>query len=108
MESRIEKDSIGEVKVPAGQYWGAQTQRSLQNFKIGNQRMPIEIIRAFGVLKKCAAQTNFELGVLSEEKMQLITQACDEIIAGKLDSEFTSWRFSSGRRAAISKRLSSS
>ncbi len=101
MESRIERDSIGEVKVPAGQYWGAQTQRSLQNFKIGNQRMPIEIIRAFGVLKKCAAQTNCELGVLSEEKMELIVRACDEIIAGKLDSEFplVIWQTGSGTQS---------
>lgn len=98
MEYRMEKDSIGEVKVEANRYWGAQTQRSLENFKIGNQRMPIEIIRAFGVLKKCAAQTNVELGVLSQEKCDLIAMVCDEIIEGKLDDEFplVIWQTGSG------------
>ncbi|MBT8326290.1 MAG: class II fumarate hydratase [Bacteroidia bacterium] len=101
MEYRIEKDSIGEVKVPIHRYWAAQTQRSLENFKIGNQTMPIEIIRAFGVLKKCAAMTNFELGVLSEEKMMLISQVCDEIIAGELDDEFplVIWQTGSGTQS---------
>ena len=101
MNYRTEHDSMGEIKVPAGQYWGAQTQRSLENFKIGNQKMPIEIIRAFGVLKKCAAQTNHELGVLSKEKMELITVVCDEIIQGKLDSEFplVIWQTGSGTQS---------
>jgi fumarate hydratase class II len=101
MDYRIEKDSIGEIQVPAHRYWGAQTQRSLENFKIGNQRMPIEIIRAFGVLKKCAAQTNMELGVLSEEKYKLIAQVCDEIIEGKLDDEFplVIWQTGSGTQS---------
>jgi len=101
MDYRIEKDSIGEVKVPADKYWGAQTQRSLENFKIGSQKMPIEIIKAFGVLKKCAAQTNFELGVLSEEKMNWIVAACDEIIAGKLDDQFplVIWQTGSGTQS---------
>jgi fumarate hydratase class II len=101
MEYRIEKDSIGEVKVPAERYWAAQTQRSLENFKIGNQRMPIEIIKAFGVLKKCAAMTNHELGVLSKEKMELISQVCDEIIEGKLDDEFplVIWQTGSGTQS---------
>lgn len=101
MEYRIEKDSIGEVKVPIDRYWAAQTQRSLENFKIGNQKMPIEIIRAFGVLKKCAAITNCELGVLSEEKMILISQVCDEIIAGELDDEFplVIWQTGSGTQS---------
>jgi fumarate hydratase class II len=101
MDYRIEKDSIGEIQVPAHRYWGAQTQRSLENFKIGNQRMPIEIIRAFGVLKKCAAQTNMELGVLSEEKYTLIAQVCDEIIEGKLDDEFplVIWQTGSGTQS---------
>jgi fumarate hydratase class II len=72
METRIERDSIGEIVVPADKYWAAQTQRSLENFKIGNQLMPIEIIRAFGVLKKAAAITNAKLGVLSMEKAELI------------------------------------
>ena len=88
MDYRIETDSIGDIQVPADKYWAAQTQRSLENFKIGNQRMPIEIIRAFAVLKKCAAMTNHELGVLSEGKMKLISQVCDEIVAGDLDDQF--------------------
>jgi fumarate hydratase class II len=98
MEYRIEKDSLGEVKVAANVYWGAQTQRSVENFKIGNQKMPIEIIRAFGVLKKCAAQTNWELGVLAEDKKNLIVQVCDEIIEGKLDDQFplVIWQTGSG------------
>ena len=101
MDYRIERDSIGEVKVPADRYWGAQTQRSLENFKIGNQRMPIEIIRAFGVLKKCAAQTNHELGVLAQDKMELISRVCDEIIEGKLDDEFplVIWQTGSGTQS---------
>ena len=86
---RIEHDTMGEVKVPENAYWGAQTERSRNNFKIGPEgSMPIEIIRAFGVLKKCAAKANFQLGVLSEEKCNLIADACDEIIEGKLDKEF--------------------
>ena len=100
MDYRIEKDSIGEIKVEADKYWGAQTQRSFENFKIGNQKMPIEIIRAFGVLKKCAARTNVELGVLSEEKSELIAQVCDEIIEGQLDDQFplVIWQTGSGTR----------
>ena len=98
MEYRIERDSIGEVRVPADKYWAAQTQRSLENFKIGNQKMPIEIIKAFGVLKKCAAMTNAELGVLSQEKADLISDVCDEIIDGKLDDQFPLkvWQTGSG------------
>lgn len=101
MSYRIERDSLGEVQVPANRYWGAQTQRSLENFKIGNQRMPIEIIRAFGVLKKCAALANNELGVLSDEKCALIGQVCDEIIEGKLDDEFplVIWQTGSGTQS---------
>ena len=77
MDFRIEKDSLGEVKVPAEKYWGAQTQRSLQNFKIGNigDKMPIEIIYAFAVLKKAAALVNMELGVLAADKASLIAKA---------------------------------
>lgn len=98
MEYRIERDSIGEVKVPADKYWGAQTQRSLENFLIGNQTMPMEIIRAFGVLKKCAAMANNQLGVLSDEKTELISRVCDEIIEGKLDDQFplVIWQTGSG------------
>ena len=101
MEYRIERDSIGEVKVPADKYWAAQTQRSLENFKIGNQKMPIEIIKAFGVLKKCAAMTNAELGVLSQEKADLISDVCDEIIDGKLDDQFplVIWQTGSGTQS---------
>jgi fumarate hydratase class II len=101
MEYRIERDSIGEVKVPADVYWGAQTQRSYENFKIGNQKMPIEIIRAFGVLKKCAAQTNCALGVLDEAKKDLIVRVCDEIIAGDLDDQFplVIWQTGSGTQS---------
>ncbi len=101
MEFRIERDSIGEIQVPIDKYWAAQTQRSLENFKIGNQTMPVEIIRAFAVLKKCAAMTNCELGVLSEEKMLLIAQVCDEIVAGKLDDQFplVIWQTGSGTQS---------
>jgi fumarate hydratase class II len=100
---RIEKDSIGEIQVPAHVYWGAQTQRSLENFKIGGSRhkMPIEIIRAFAYLKKAAALTNFDLGVLSQEKATLIGLVCDEIIAGKLDDQFplVIWQTGSGTQS---------
>lgn len=103
MSYRIEKDSIGEVQVPSDKYWGAQTQRSLQNFKIGgaDARMPIEIIRAFGVLKKAAALTNAELGVLSQEKADLISSVCDEIIGGDLDEQFplVIWQTGSGTQS---------
>jgi fumarate hydratase class II len=101
MEYRIERDSMGEVKVPADKYWAAQTQRSVENFKIGNQTMPIEIIKAFGVLKKCAAMTNAELGVLSQEKADLISDVCDEIIDGKLDDQFplVIWQTGSGTQS---------
>ena len=103
MEFRIEKDSLGDVKVPAQRYWGAQTQRSLQNFKIGGpaERMPIEIIRAFAILKKAAAITNAELGVLSNEKASLIGRVCDEIGDGKLDDEFplVIWQTGSGTQS---------
>ncbi len=102
MEYRIEKDTMGEVKVPADKYWGAQTQRSLQNFKIGEPAsMPKEIIHAFGYLKKAAAHANFELGVLSEEKKNLISQVCDEIIEGKLDDQFplVIWQTGSGTQS---------
>ncbi|MBC7425560.1 MAG: class II fumarate hydratase [Bacteroidia bacterium] len=100
---RIEKDTMGEVKVPANVYWGAQTQRSVQNFKIGgvNQRMPIEIIRAFAILKKAAAMTNHQLGVLSKEKSDMIGKVCDEISAGKLDDQFplVIWQTGSGTQS---------
>lgn len=101
MSHRIEKDTMGEVKVPADKYWGAQTQRSLQNFKIGNDKMPIEIIRAFAILKKSAAQTNAELGVLDKAKADLISKVCDEILEGKLDDQFplVVWQTGSGTQS---------
>ena len=103
MEFRIEKDSLGEVQVPAKQYWAAQTQRSLQNFKIGGaaDKMPLEIIRAFAILKKAAAYTNQDLGVLAADKATLIAEVCDEIIAGKLDEEFplVIWQTGSGTQS---------
>ena len=88
MEYRIEHDTMGEVRVPADRYWGAQTQRSYENFKIGTQRMPEEIIHAFGILKKAAAQANLALGELDEERAVAIQQAADEVISGKLQDHF--------------------
>ncbi len=101
MKTRIEKDTMGEVHVPADKYWGAQTQRSKDNFRIGEGRMPAEIIRAFGFLKKAAAAANLELGVLPEEKATLIMQVCDEIIDGKLDDQFplVVWQTGSGTQS---------
>jgi fumarate hydratase class II len=102
MNYRIEKDTMGEVKVPADKYWGAQTQRSVMNFPIGpSASMPIEIIHAFGYLKKAAAITNNKLGVLPKEKMDLICQVCDEILAGELDDQFplVIWQTGSGTQS---------
>ncbi len=102
MEFRIEKDTIGEVKVPADKYWGAQTERSRNNFKIGpSASMPKEIIEGFAYLKKAAAYTNCELGVLPQEKRDLIAQVCDEILAGKLDDQFplVIWQTGSGTQS---------
>jgi fumarate hydratase class II len=103
MEYRIEKDTMGEVKVPASAYYGAQTQRSIENFDIARDinRMPKEIIRAFAYLKKAAAITNFDLGVLSKEKCELIGKVCDEILEGKLDDEFplVVWQTGSGTQS---------
>src|SRR5690606_18827241 len=98
MEYRIEKDTLGEVRVPADRYWGAQTERSRQNFKIGGQRMPIEVIRGFAVLKKAAAQVNAELAGLERDKADLIARVCDEILAGDLDDHFplVVWQTGSG------------
>jgi fumarate hydratase class II len=103
MEFRIEKDTMGEVKVPANAYFGAQTQRSIDNFKIAQDinTMPKEIIRAFAYLKKAAAITNFEAGVLSGDKCKLIGEACDEILEGKLDAYFplVVWQTGSGTQS---------
>jgi fumarate hydratase, class II len=103
MEFRQEKDSLGYVSVPVDAYYAAQTERSKNNFKIGglNQRMPIEIIRAFATLKKAAALTNCDLGVLSKEKAELIGKVCDEIQTGALDKEFplVVWQTGSGTQS---------
>ncbi|WP_221030645.1 class II fumarate hydratase [Actomonas aquatica] len=101
-DTRIEKDTMGEIAVPAQRYWGAQTQRSIENFPIGPAgSMPIEIVRAFGLLKKAAALANRDLGVLSAEKADAIAGACDEIIAGDLDDEFplVVWQTGSGTQS---------
>lgn len=92
---------MGAIEVPADKLWGAQTQRSIENFKIGDGRMPIEIIRAFAILKKAAALTNAESGVLSQEKADLIAQVCDEISDGKLDEQFplVVWQTGSGTQS---------
>lgn len=101
MDYRIEKDTMGDVQVPAEKYWGAQTQRSVNNFKIGGTKMPLEVIRGFGYLKKAAALTNCDLGVLPKEKADLIAKVCDEIIAGKLDDQFplVVWQTGSGTQS---------
>ncbi|RLD25147.1 MAG: class II fumarate hydratase [Bacteroidetes bacterium] len=103
MEYRIEKDTMGDVNVPADKYWGAQTERSRQNFKIGGvkHQMPLEIVHGFAYLKKAAAITNCELGVLAEDKRDLIAQACDEILEGKLDDQFplVIWQTGSGTQS---------
>ena len=98
MAPRIEEDMIGKVSVPQGAYYGAQTVRSLENFNIGTEKMPIEVIRAFGVLKKAAALVNYELGLLTNGKAGLIVQAADEVISGKLDEHFpvAVWQTGSG------------
>jgi len=100
---RIEKDTMGQVQVPADKYWGAQTQRSIENFKIAEDinRMPKEIIKAFAYLKKAAALTNFDAGVLSKESCDLIGKVCDEILEGKLDDEFplVVWQTGSGTQS---------
>lgn len=102
MKYRIEKDTMGKVEVPADKYWGAQTERSRNNFKIGPPAsMPIEIIYGFAYLKKAAAYTNCELGVLTEEKRDLISVVCDEILEGKLDDQFplVIWQTGSGTQS---------
>lgn len=102
MEFRIEKDTMGEVKVPAHRYWGAQTERSRNNFKIGPEgSMPIEVIHAFAYLKKAAAHANHELGVLPAEKKELISKVCDEILTGQHNEEFplVIWQTGSGTQS---------
>lgn len=103
MDYRIEKDTMGDVQVPADKYWGAQTERSRNNFKIGGtkQQMPLEVIYGFAYLKKAAAHTNCALGVLAEEKRDLISAVCDEILEGKLDDQFplVIWQTGSGTQS---------
>ncbi len=101
MDYRTEHDTMGEVKVPSDKYWGAQTQRSKDNFKIGENKMPLEVIYAFALLKKAAAEANKECGILDNEKVKLISGAADEITAGKLDDQFplVVWQTGSGTQS---------
>lgn len=101
MEYRIEKDSMGEIKVPKHHFWGAQTQRSLENFAIGTEKMPVEIIQAFALLKKAAALTNHSLDVLAQEKADLIVSVCDEILQEQWMEEFplAVWQTGSGTQS---------
>ena len=102
MDYRIEKDTMGDVEVPANKYWGAQTQRSRNNFKIGEEAtMPLEVVHGFAYLKKAAAHTNCALGVLPEEKRDLISKVCDEILEGKLNDQFplVIWQTGSGTQS---------
>ncbi len=98
MKTRIEKDSMGEIEVPANQYWGAQTQRSLQNFEIGRERFPREMLWALGIVKQSVAQVNSDLGMLDPDKTKVILQAAQEVIDGKLDDHFplVVWQTGSG------------
>src|SRR5690242_7762979 len=98
MQFRIEKDTLGEVQVPADRYWGAQTQRSKDNFKIGNEKMPLEVIYALAYIKKAAAIVNNQLGKLSASKMDSIKKVCDEILNGHFDEHFplAVWQTGSG------------
>jgi fumarate hydratase class II len=101
MDYRIERDTLGEVKVPADKYWGAQTQRSKQNFKIGSEKMPLVLIQAFAQLKKSAAIVNHELGKLSNSKMNAIVDACEEVLSGRFDEHFplVVWQTGSGTQS---------
>ena len=98
---RVEFDSMGEVRVPADRYWGAQTARSLQHFDIGEDRMPVELCRAYGYLKKAAAIVNRRAGLLAADKCEAITRACDELIAGEFDDQFPLrvWQTGSGTQS---------
>lgn len=101
MEFRTEKDTMGPVQIPADKYWGAQTERSRNNFKIGGHKIPIEVIHAFAVLKKAAALTNFELKVLPKDKCDIICKVCDEILTRALDDQFplVVWQTGSGTQS---------
>ena len=100
-QTRVETDSMGEIEVPADRYWGAQTARSLIHFSIGDDIIPIEVVRGFGILKKAAALANNEFGKLDDEKTGLIVQAADEVIEGKLDDHFPLhvWQTGSGTQS---------
>ena len=101
MDYRIEKDTMGEIKVPANKYWAAQTQRSIENFPIGDEKMPKEVVRGFAYLKKACAIVNTDLGRLSKEKCDVISEACDEVIKGLLDDNFplVVWQTGSGTQS---------
>ncbi|WP_110928977.1 class II fumarate hydratase [Bacillus massiliglaciei] len=101
MEYRIERDTMGEVKVPADRYWGAQTERSRNNFKIGYEKMPLELVRAFAYVKQAAAKVNYDLGDLSEVKRDAIVRICSEILEGQLDDHFplVVWQTGSGTQS---------
>ena len=100
-EFRVERDTMGEIKVPADRYWGAQTERSFENFRIGVEKMPQDIIEGFAILKKACALANYDLGKISEEKCDIICRVADEIIAGKLDGNFplAVWQTGSGTQS---------
>jgi len=99
--TRTETDTFGPIEVPANHYWGAQTQRSLGNFKIGGERMPLPLIHALGIVKKCAAKTNVALGQLDKSLADAIVSAAQEVIDGKLDGEFplVVWQTGSGTQS---------
>ena len=103
MEYRIERDSMGEVQVPADRYWAAQTQRSYQNFKIGGEKMPQEIVHAFGILKKAAAVANHRLNPerMDAQRLSAICAACDEVIAGKLERPLSAGGLADGQRHPV-------
>src|SRR3989338_6724887 len=105
MPDRIETDSMGEIKVPTDKYYGAQTARSLVHFKIGTEHFQPVLIRALGIVKKAAAQTNMELGLLPKEKATLIVRAADEVIDGKLNDHFplAVWQTGSGTQTKIGR-----
>src|ERR1700744_5161195 len=96
--TRTETDTFGPIEVPADRYWGAQTQRSLQNFRIGTERMPQPLIRAFGIVKRAAAETNLALGLLDARRARAIVKAAQEVVDGKLDDQFplVVWQTGSG------------
>lgn len=101
MDYRIEKDTIGEIQVPADKYWGAQTQRSKQNFPIGNEKMPVEIIKAFAILKRSTAEANFDLGLMEQDKMKAIQYAADQVLNDSLTDHFplVVWQTGSGTQS---------